>query len=75
MNADQLYEGLGVEDGSCWSRGWEGTERMYGAVGENSIDFSPIPPYNPRTVWEQRFVSMGGTLNFLRRKEYEGAQV
>ncbi len=25
------------------SGGWEGMERMYGAVGENSIDFPRIP--------------------------------
>ena len=43
MDADQSYEGHGVEDRSCWSRGWEGTERLYGAVGEKSIDFSRIP--------------------------------
>ena len=26
-----------------WGEGWEVTERMYGAVGEKSIDFPRIP--------------------------------
>ena len=42
VNEDHLYEGHGIEDGSCWSGGLEGTERLFSAVGENSIDFLKI---------------------------------
>ena len=37
--------GVGGNKAFVWryqSGGWEGTERMYGAVGENSIDFRKI---------------------------------
>ena len=63
------------------SGGWEGTERLYSAVGEGSIDFSPIPyrlfsdtsaqtlgqhSSNDLIVWEE-------PLRFLGRKECERA--
>ena len=49
MVSDRLYEGNGAQDGGNGlfirrhrRRGWEVTDRLYGAVGEKSIDFSPI---------------------------------
>ena len=48
---DRLYEGNGAEGGGVGSfvrrkrsGGWEESERLYGAVGEKSIDF-PRTPY------------------------------
>ena len=39
---EQRMGGNGAEDGRTRSGGWEDAERMYGAVGENSIDFLKI---------------------------------
>ena len=70
---------LGQKMGGCgsvvpwkWNGGWEVTDRLYGAVGENSIDFPRIPyrlfpdtsvqPFgqhscNDLNVWDNRTVS------------------
>ena len=72
------------------SNGWEVTNRLYGAVRENSIDFSRIPyrlfpntsvhplgqhGSNDLIALEERFVRMGQLLRVLGRKGRERAQV
>ena len=70
----RIYEENGVADG-------EVTNRLYGAVRENSIDFSQIPPYigqrgsNDLFAWELRSVPNVQLLRVLGRKGRERAQV
>ena len=69
-----------------WGEGWEVTERMYGAVGEKSIDFPRIPyrlfpdtsvqtlgrrGSNDLFVWEHRTALNVQMLRPLGRKERE----
>ena len=64
-------------------RGWEGTERLFSAVGENSIDFprilyrlfpdtsvQPLERHriNDLFVWEERSVPIVQSLRFFSRK-------
>ena len=76
-----MYEGNGTEDGRYRSGGGEVSDRLYSAVGENSIDFSWIlyrlfPDTSVQTLvqhgsndliaWEERFVRMGVPLRSHR---------
>ena len=84
MATERRMEGCGSV--VPWQRngGWEGTERLYGVVGEKSIDFPRIPyrlfpdtsvhplgqyGNNDLFVWENRsFPSVGKSANVRRRE-------
>ena len=74
-------EGVGSLVRRYRNGGWEVSERLYGAVGEKSIDFRKklyrlfrktlltFPRQlrtNARTAWEQRFDRIGEPLRFHR---------
>ena len=45
VSTQAMESGMGnvvAGNGRKWSGGWEGTDRLYGTVGENSIDFLKI---------------------------------